>query len=175
LPTWKGDAERFVSSSAPASARSVAHRGADERLAQPQEKEVVAGREVPVLVEDAVVREEPLPVDRAHLAVRDREAGVVEIAVVVGRADEGDDPACLPRHLLERRGGRAHESWPEEQVLRRIARDRQLGEEDEVGAGGPGLGGAAEDPVAVAGEVADDGVDLGESEAHEVSASESKT
>ena len=36
---------------------------------------------------------------------------------------------------LERSLGRADEAGPEEQVLRRVAGDRELGEEDEVGAG----------------------------------------
>ena len=49
-------------------------------------------REVALLVEDAVVRQEPLAVDRPHLAVRADRARVVEVAVEVGEADERRDP-----------------------------------------------------------------------------------
>ena len=45
---------------------------ADERLAAAHEHELPPGLEVAVLVEDAVVGEELLAVDRLHLAVRRR-------------------------------------------------------------------------------------------------------
>ena len=44
---------------------------------------------------------------------------------------------------------------PQEQVLGRVAGDRELGEEDEVGAGAPCLRDRLQDPLAVAVEVAD--------------------
>ena len=79
LPTWNGDAEMFAISSAPASARSVAggpglpdvlaDRRPDERAAELEQEQVAARREVAVLVEDAVVGQEALAVDRLHLAV----------------------------------------------------------------------------------------------------------
>ena len=66
LPTWNGEAERFTSSCAPASARSVAggpgcHTssqivGPDVRVPEAEQHEVAALGEVAVLVEDAVVR-----------------------------------------------------------------------------------------------------------------------
>ena len=55
---------------------------------------------------------------------------------------------------------------PQEQILGRVAGDRQLGEEDEVGARAARLLEPREDPLAVAVEIADDGVDLGERESH---------
>ena len=60
--------------------------------------------------------------------------------------------ACAPR---------ATKPGREEQVLGRVAGDRELGEEDEVGAGLLRLAEPAEDPLAVPVEVADGGVDLG--------------
>jgi hypothetical protein len=54
----------------------------------------------------------------------------------------------------------------QEQVLGRIARDRELGQDDEVGAGRPRLLDAGEDQPAVSLEVTDRGIDLREREPH---------
>ena len=61
------------------------------------------------------------------------------------------------------------EAGPEQEVLRRIAGDRELGEEDDVGAGLFGLVQPREDPLAVPVEVADRRVDLSERESHRFS------
>ena len=55
---------------------------------------------------------------------------------------------------------------PEEQILGRIPRDGELGEEDEVGSGGARLADRVDDERPVPGEIADDGVDLREREPH---------
>ena len=112
----------------------LADRHADERLAEAEQDEVAAGREVALLVEDAVVRQEALAVDRPHLAVGADGAGVVQVAVEGREADERRDPGRRGRDLVERPPGRAHEGRAQQQVLRRVARDRELGEEDELGA-----------------------------------------
>jgi hypothetical protein len=122
--------------------------------------------EVAVLVEDAVVGQETLAIDRLHLAIGADGTGVVEIAVEVGRADERDDAAGRAGDLRERTLGRAQEAWPEQEVLRRIPSDGELGHEHEVGVGVAGLVDRVEDPLPIAFEVADDGVDLGERESH---------
>ena len=131
-----------------------------------EEEEVVAGREVAILVEDAVVGQKALPVQRLHLARRARGAGVEEVAVEDRRSDEGDDPARRASDLVQRPLGRADEARAKEQVLGRVARDGELGKEHEIGAGLFRLVEAAEDAVPVPVEVADDRVDLGEREAH---------
>ena len=143
---WNGDAEMFTISSAPASARSVAggpgcHMSSQivtpiERVAVLEEVEAVARREVAELVEDAVVRQEALLHERLHLAARADGRGVVEVAVEVRRSDDGDDPARRASDLLERLLGGTHEAGAQQQILRRVAGDRELGEEDEVGACG---------------------------------------
>ena len=78
--------------------------------------------------------------------------------------------AAVPRRrggdLLQRACRGLQEARAQEEVLRRIAGDGELREEDEVGAARPGLLEPGEDAVAVAVEVADDRVDLGESETH---------
>jgi hypothetical protein len=78
--------------------------------------------------------------------------------------------ATMPVQRAARRsehGARvAQEVLLEQQVLRRVARDRQLGEEHELGARVAGLGDPGRDPLLVAAEVPDDAVQLGEGEAH---------
>ncbi len=139
---------------------------ADERLPAAQEDELAAGLEVAVLVEDPVVGQELLVVDGLDLAVDAHGAGVEEVAVEVRRANERRDPLGLGCDLLEGLGGGAEEPWAEEQILGRIPGDRELGEEDELGARVAGLGEPLEDARAVALEVTDDRVHLCESEAH---------
>ena len=158
--------EREVGRRRPGLPHVLADGRADERLAEPEEEEVVPRREVAVLVEHAVVRQEALAVHGADGAVGEDEARVGEVAVVVRGADERDDVAALDGDPLHGLLGRAHEPGPQEQVLRRVAGDGELGEEDEVGALVACLGEAPDDPVAVPVEVADDGVDLGEREPH---------
>ena len=75
----------------------LADRQADERVAELEQQQVARRREVAVLVEDAVVRQEALAVDGLHLAVGADRAGVEEVAVEVGDADERDDAACVAR------------------------------------------------------------------------------
>ena len=164
----------FAISSAPARARSVAGGPGcqtsshtvtpDGRLADPQQDQVVARREVAVLVEDAVVGQEPLVVDRLHLAVRADGARVVEVAVEVGEADERDQAACGGGELVQARLGGTDEAGSQEEILRRVARDGELREEDEVGAAGARLVETLEDPAPVPVEVADDRVHLHERE-----------
>ena len=148
---------------------------ADERAAELEQQQVARGREVAVLVEDAVVRQEALAVDGLHLAVGADRARVVEVAVEVGEADERDEAARLARDLLQRLLGRADEARPQQQVLGRVGRDGELGQEHEVGLGAAGLGDRLQDALAVAVEVADGGVDLGERESHQVLDYQSKT
>ena len=70
------------------------------------------------------------------------------------------------RDLLDRLARRAHEAGPEQQVLGRVAGDGELGEEDEVRLARARLVDGGENALAVAVQVADDGVDLGEREPH---------
>jgi hypothetical protein len=81
-------------------------------------------------------------------------------------ADERDDAARRTGDLLQRTLRRADEPWPQEEILRRVAGDRELREEDEVGARGLRLVEPVEDQLLVAVEVADDGVDLRERQPH---------
>jgi hypothetical protein len=144
----------------------LADRRPYQHLAELEQEQLPAGGEVPVLVEDAVVGQEALAVERLHLAVRTDRAGVEEVAVEPGRADERGDPRAGARDLTQRLLGRAHERGPQQQVLGRVAGHRQLGEEDEVGACRARVGQTGENALSVAVQVADDRVDLGEREPH---------
>ena len=125
------------------------------------------GREVAVLVEDAVVRQVALAVEALHLAVGADGAGVEEIPVEPGRADERRQPGARLRDLAQRLLGGADEGRTEQQVLGRVPGDRELGEEDELRTFRARVGQTGENALAVAVQVADDSVDLGESKPHQ--------
>ena len=144
----------------------LADRGADEHVAAAEQHELSAGGEVAVLVEDAVVRKEVLAVDASQLPVSEHGACVCEVAIEERAADERGDPLRRGGDLVERGAGGLDEARAEEQVLGRIPCDRELGEDDEVGSGGAGLTDRIDDQRAVAGKIADDGVELREREPH---------
>ena len=149
----------------------LADRRADQDVAEAQQEQVAAGREVAVLVEDAVVRQVALAVDAADLAVGEDVAGVVEVGVEVRRADERGDAARARGERGDRPARGADERGPQQQILGRVAGDGELREEDEVGAGGARLGEGAAIRSRVAVDVADDGVHLGERESHSLPSS----
>src|SRR5207247_10270278 len=111
----------------------LADRRPDQRLAETEQDEVTVGGEVAVLVEDAIVGEEALAIERLHLAVGADGAGVREVAVEPRDSDRAGDVGALGCDRLERRSRRADEARAKEQVLRRIARHRELREEGEIG------------------------------------------
>ena len=119
-----------------------------------------------MLVEHAVVREEVLAVDPGDLAARADERRVREITVEGRRADERHGVGARARDLVDGGASRAHEAGPEQEILGRVAGDRELGEHDEIGRRASRLGDRARDPLDVAVEVADDDVQLGEGEPH---------
>ena len=69
------------------------------------------------------------------------------------------------RHPVEGVAGRRGERGPQQQVLGRVARDRELGHQRDVGSGLGGVGERPRDPAGVALDVADDGVELGQRDA----------
>jgi hypothetical protein len=161
-----GAGEREIGRRRPRLPDVLADRRADERLAQPEQVHLATRLEVAHLVEDAVVREEALRVDGLHLAACADRAAVGEIAVEPGDADERSDVLRLGRDLLDGPARLAEESRPEEEILGWVAGDRELGEEDEVGAGVARLPQPPHDSRDVPVEIADDGVDLGKREPH---------
>ena len=121
----------------------------------------VDGVEVALLVEHRVVRQQLLAVDAEHPAVRADRRRVVEVTARLREADHRRAAPGAGRELVERLGRLRDERRPQQQVLGRVAGDRQLGEDDEIAARGLRLLVGVEDPLGVAVEVADDDVDLG--------------
>jgi hypothetical protein len=105
-----------------------------------------------------------LPVHRPDLAVHAHGAGVHEVALEPGRADECHEAVGRARDLVEHVARGTHEPGPEQQVLGRVPGHRELREDDEVGLGGACIGEEGEDLLAVAVEVPDGGVQLCEGE-----------
>ena len=92
-------------------------------------------------------------------------AALNEVAAGLGEPDDRGEPPGARRELLERLGGLRDERRLQQEVLGRVPGDRELRERDEVAARGVGLLVGLEDPRRVAGEVADDEIELGRGEA----------
>src|SRR5690606_10717998 len=135
-----------------------------------------AGGEDAELVEDAVVGQVALVVARLDPPVAQHERTVrrargcragVRPTDGSERPDDDGEPAEARRVELGREPGRALgrgtlEGPAQRKVLDRVARERHLAEDDDVGAGLRGTPGLVEDLARVAVEVPDAGVDLGE-------------
>ena len=117
----------------------------DPNPVQLDDRAGVAGLEVALLVEDAVVRQEDLVIDGRDLAVVQERGGVEEITVLVDKPDHGGDVRGGPGDHAELREVVADECRLEDEVLGRIAGDRQLRKADDVGARGARLVHPADD------------------------------
>ena len=102
-----------------------------------------------------------------HLATGAHGGGVEQVAVLVDEADDGGAVARAGGELGE--GGLVvgDEAGLEHQVLGRVAGDRQLGEGDDVAAGGVGPVVGVDEQGEVAVEVADGWVELGQGDAQD--------
>ena len=143
----------------------LADRQPEARVAELEHGAALADLEVALLVEHAVVGEHGLAVDGLQLALGQHRERVVDVVGALREADQRDDPLGLDRELGHRLGGRLQEVLLQQQVLGRIAGDRQLGEQHQLGARVARLGDALGDLGDVALEVADTAVDLGERDA----------
>ena len=144
----------------------LADRGPDEDVPELEQQQLAAGREVAVLVEDAVVRQEVLAVDPLDSPFRADEGGIREIALERRAADERDDAGTGAGDLVDRLPRGADEPGSQEQVLGRVAGDRELREDDEVGLGSLRLLDRGHDPLHVPVEVAHDDVQLRKHDPH---------
>jgi hypothetical protein len=144
----------------------LAHRDPDlDARDLEQLQRVVAGGEVPLLVEDRVVGQEALvvrPHDLSHGADR---GGVVQVPSRVHEADHRGAPPGVGGDLRERFPVRGDEAGLEDEILRRVAGDGQLREDGEIAAGRLGLVIGREDAGDVAVEVTDHGVELAQPQA----------
>src|SRR5207248_3100035 len=120
------------------------------------------GGEVALLVEDGRVREDVLAVHPVNLAVRADRGGVVGVAFEKRKAEHRHRPARAGGDLLQALRRLGDEGGPQEEIFGRIARDRELGERDEVAGVGVGPLVRLDDARRVALEVTDDEVQLRE-------------
>src|SRR5690606_7255463 len=125
----------------------------------------LAGGEVALFVEDRVVGQVALVVDGVHPAPGADGGGVVEVAAGVDEPDDHGALAGRGRHPVERPPVVGDEAGLQQQVLGRVAGQRQLGEDGQVAARLLGLPGGAQHALDVAVEVADGRVDLAERDA----------
>ncbi len=101
---------------------------------------LVARREVAGLVEHRVVGQQALAVGAEHPAVGADRRGVEQVEVGVDEADDGRAAAGVRRPAAARAASvSATNAGLEHEILGRVAGDRQLGEGDDVAAGGLGL------------------------------------
>ena len=117
----------------------LADRQSDRQLADLDHPALGARLEVPLFVEDAVVRQVDLAVDRLDGAVGQHCARVVDIVGTLREPDQRDHAFRVAGDPLERRPGVRQEVLLEQQILRWVSRDRQLGEQDELRAGALGV------------------------------------
>ena len=127
---------------------------------RPQAGGLPAVGEVALFVEHGVVGQVALVVHPAHLAVGAHRGCVPQVSVHVDEPHHRHAPPGVGRHLLQRSAVVGDEAGLEQQVLRRVAGDGQLGEHRQVAPGRLGLVERLGDPRHVVGQVADTGVDL---------------
>src|SRR5690606_866969 len=126
--------------------------------------------EVALLIEHAVIRQRALTVLRDDLPVRDQRGRVVdELALILGIAEHDADAGDVRAHALERRLDAVPEAPVKQQILRRVARQRELWEQNELGAELVARArGGVEHLVRVLVDAADAGIELRERDLHAV-------
>ncbi len=142
----------------------LADRRSDVRVAEPEQHEIASLREVAVLVEHAVVREELLAVDSAYAPVGADGARVGQVSVEPRRADECHESGRGRSDLVEGLAGGTHEAGSKKEILRWIAGRGELWKHDDVCSGLPGLREGVEDLRAIPVEITDHCVQLAESD-----------
>ena len=167
LPRWYGEAEELTTRRAPAATSSrfgragvpdvLADRQADQRAVDLDQRRLRARLEVAALVEDPVVGQIALAVDRPHLAAGENGERVVGRGR--GRVDQGVEVARARRRAAPRAPGsrpgrrspstsaatassasrdRVQEVPAQHEVLGRVAGEAELGEQHELRAARPG-------------------------------------
>ena len=138
----------------------LAHVHGEGRLARREDLGLGARLEVAVLVEDAVVRQILLVIDPGSDSVVQHGRRVEDVVALVDEAHHDREPPRDACHLVERLQIRLDEGGLEQEILGRIAGDRELGEGHQLGAERARPLDRVHDHADVAVEVADRGVDL---------------
>ena len=126
----------------------------------------VSRREVALLVEDAVVGEVHLAVDRKHSPTAEHRRRVIDLPRLLREPDDGDDPLDISRKLAQRVRRVLQKVLAQQQILGRVAGERELGEQHELRALRLRGGYARTNAPRITGDVADSRVQLAERQAH---------
>ena len=131
----------------------------------------LAGVEDALLVELAVIGQIDLVAHANDLAVVDNGDGIVALAVLGARIADDHRRAAVGSfrcQLLDRLPAGFEKGRADHEILGRVARDHQLGEENEIRAVTGGIRPALADLCDIAGDIADSRVELGNRDAEHV-------
>ena len=142
----------------------------DGNVVQLDERGLGARLEVAVLVEYAVVRQEHLPVHGGHPAIGQDRGRVVDVVGALREADQRHDPVGGLGEAVERTARGAQEVRLQQQVLRRVPGEPELGEYHEPGALAARVVDRRRDLLGVAVDVSDGGVELRHGQAQRLGA-----
>ena len=153
---------------APVGPGIFADRQAEPHAAEADRTGQRAGGEDPLFVEHPVIRQIDLEAQRLDAAAGEQRIGIVELAVLdpvlnPWRADQHRRAAVsgFARQRLHRSAAGRLESGLEHQVFRRIAGDEQFGKGDDIAAVARRLRPRLAGKLQIAGNVADDRIELG--------------
>ena len=134
--------------------------------AQGHDAGFAAGVEVAFFVENVVIGQASLAVDRRYPAVFNDRRGIVAPPVMLFRmTDDQGDALDTAGQIVERPLAGAVEIRAQQQILRRVAAQRQFRRQQRLGAALPGLAGALDDALDIARQVTDGGIELGNGDA----------
>ena len=111
----------------------LANGDADTDASNTKHRALTSLPEVAVFIKHAIVREEYLVVHMRDTSIADDSSGVVYVGVTINEADYDYRPVCLVRYLVEAREVLRYETGSEEKILRRIATDGKLREDNNIG------------------------------------------
>ena len=143
----------------------LADRDPDAVLAELDQTRHSAGLEVALLVEHAVVRQADLAVDGREATVSEHRGGVVDVGRALGKTDDRDEAVGPASEPVDRGARVAQEVLLVEQVLWRVAGNRELPEQDELRPLGPRRLDRGHNCGLVGGDVADRRIELAERQA----------
>ena len=141
----------------------LTHVHPDARPVDVEDRAFAARLEIALFVEDTVVGQMDLVIYAEKPAVLYHRRGVEKLLIPIDEPDYHGNPRRMLDNLVETLAVIANEVVLIEKVFGGVARDGQLGEGYEIGALGPGPVDILDDLGRVAPQVADGGVDLGES------------
>ena len=123
--------------------------------------------EVALLVENGVIRKATLAIARSYVAIaQHRDRVVASVRRKLRKADQDSDAPNERGEARQFVGARGKKCRTQQQILRRVATQRELRGDQQLRPAAPRLGGSLEDARRIAGEIADHLVELSDRDAH---------